>query len=227
MKITNLKIQQGQTLIETMVAAVVLVMGISAAVGLAIYGLGATTSVTKQLVATGLAREGIEAVKNMRDTNWLSTDISGNCYDFYTGTSIANCYPDWLTGASGNGYSIITNGSRDTEEYFVLNFNADNQENQYWSLTPSNSYGLDLDVNNPTQGAYKANGDDFGNSGFSRKITLSTQSFAPFDQNLGPRLKVHVDVWWADKRCPRSAGVPTSSSCKISLETYLTNWKNY
>ena len=60
-------------------------MGVSSAVGLAIYAFNSSSSVTKQIIATGLAREGIEAVKNMRDTNWLQqTTIDTNCYNSYS-----------------------------------------------------------------------------------------------------------------------------------------------
>lgn len=224
--------QGGQTLIETLVAAIVLVMGISAAVGLAVYGLGATTGVSKQLIGIGLAREGVEAVKNMRDTNWLRTNISTNCFDFYTQSSIANCYKNWLDGASGSGaYQILTNLV--TPQTYNLGFDSTvTDSGNYWVLTPTNTlFGLDYTPNNssPELGLYTPNKSTaLGTSDFSRKITLSTDSFAPFDlSDLGPRVKVHVDVWWKDKNCPASNDVPASSKCKISLETYLTNWKNF
>src|SRR4051812_47761986 len=88
---------KGQTLIETVAGIFILVMGITAAVSLAIYALGASTNITKQIIGTGLAREGVEAVKNMRDTNWLKlTSIDTNCYDYTTGANSAKCYKDWL-----------------------------------------------------------------------------------------------------------------------------------
>src|SRR5258708_8211428 len=87
----------GESLIETMVAIFILVMGISAAVGLATYTFSSSTSITKQIVATGLAREGLEALRNMRDTNWLTSTLSSNCYDYTSGSSSGgNCYPTWL-----------------------------------------------------------------------------------------------------------------------------------
>lgn len=210
--------QRGQTLIETLVAAMVLVMGISAAVGLATYGLAATTGVTKQLIAVGLAREGIEAVKNIRDSNWLSTQISNDCYDFYTisgPNNIASCYRNWLNNLSDGTYVLSIDGST-----------LDSQS--YWRLqSSSGKYGLDYSNSNTLSGFYTPAFAAQGSSGYSRKITLSSDNFAPFNQDLGPRLKVHVDVWWQDKRCPASDDVPASASCKVSLETYLTNWKNY
>ncbi len=208
--------QQGQTLIETLVAALVLVMGISAAVGLAIYGLQATSGVTKQLVGIGLAREGVEAVKNIRDSNWLSSRRDENCYDFYSGTSVALCYPSWLSGIStGTTNTLVTNG--------VL------ESSDYWQLSPTSSggYGLDYNPNPDGKLFYTPSGSASGSSGFSRKISIDEEGSAPFNQNLGPRIKVRVDVWWTDDRCEQSDDVPASSGCKITLETYLTNWKNY
>ncbi len=74
--------QNGQTLIETLVASFILVMGITAALTLATYSLGATNNIRQQTIGLGLAREGLEVVKNMRDTNWLRGTSSSDCYDF-------------------------------------------------------------------------------------------------------------------------------------------------
>lgn len=220
--------QQGQTLVETMVASLVLVIGIGAAVSLAIYGLQATTSVSKQLIGVGLAREGIEAVKNMRDTNWLRDPIESNCYNFYTGSSDASCYAQWLTGT----YNIDPGSNLPTT--YALGFDAsDADQHEYWRLIPTTSrYGLNYTPGTPTIGFYSTSSSGTpvtsATSDFARKITLTKENFAPFDQNTGPRLKVTVDVWWKDRRCT-TLGVtpPSNQSCKVTLETYLTNWKDY
>jgi type II secretory pathway pseudopilin PulG len=220
--------QSGQTLIETLVASIVLVMGISAAVGLAIYGLSASTTVNKQLIASGLAREGIEAVKNMRDTNWLRTAADTNCFDFYTQSSIGVCHKSWLN-ISG-GYNIDPGSSSQT---YALGLTA-NGTNNYWNLIPTaTAFGLDTNSSDQSTGLYSsgASGVTVSNSNtkFGRMITISKDTFAPFDHSsdLGPRIKVRVDVWWNDKRCAVSDTLPTNSDCTVSLETYLTNWKNY
>lgn len=227
----NLASQAGQTLIETMVAAFVLVMGISSAVGLAVYAFGVSSTTAKQIVAIGLAREGVEAVKNMRDTNWLQTPMSTDCYDFYTnGVQYANCYRDWLIGdPKGAGHNLEPAGGKDT---YALGIDMANLDT-YWQLFPtSDSFGLNYDdkgangyyyTSSPGQTVSKSSSD------YARMITIETDdSFAPFDRSdLGPRVKVTVDVWWTDKRCPVTDTVPTVNSCKVTLETYLTNWKNY
>lgn len=219
MKKRNYINQQGQTLIETMVASLVLVMGIAAAVSLAVYGLGATSTITKQVVGVGLAREGIEAVKNMRDSNWLSGTLSTDCYDFYTANSDgANCYKDW----QGARYYIGPGTYR-------LLFDSSSPESSYWQLFSENSdFGFQFSEEGGASGFYLGNGRG-GSSEFYRKITISEDQITNVfdDPELGPRLKVRVDVWWTDKRCPVSSDVPDSNSCKVTLETYLTNWKNY
>lgn len=221
-----LRNQSGQTLVETMVAALVLSIGIGAAISLAIYGLAATSAITNQLVGIGLAREGIEAIKNMRDTNWLRDPIDSNCHNFYTGASDGVCYQEWLTG----NYNIDPGAG---PQSYALGFAGEDPENEHWRLSPTaNRFGLDY---NPSaafaEGYYYYNPNvpvENTNSGYARRVTLEKENFAPFDQNTGPRLKVTVDVWWAGRRCPAlTATPPTSSNCKITLETYLTNWKDY
>lgn len=235
--------QAGQTLVETMVASLVLVMGISAAVALAVYGLGATSSISKQLIGIGLAREGMEAVKNMRDTNWLQTALSPNCYDFFTDDAVANCYENWLAGAQSEGaiYGYNINPGS-TERTFLLKFDTDNPDNQnFWDLeiVPEfvrPPFGLDYALDGASDPPDHSNGFYVAgkpvaqaSSDFARAITLSADnSFDPFNHSdLGPRLRVKVDVWWKDRRCPASENIPSSSRCKVTLETYLTNWKNY
>ncbi|MCF7836150.1 prepilin-type N-terminal cleavage/methylation domain-containing protein [Candidatus Gracilibacteria bacterium] len=66
-----LKSRRGETLIEVLVAIIILVVGALSAVKL--LGLASINSqLTKErVIATNLSREGLEAVRNIRDTNWL------------------------------------------------------------------------------------------------------------------------------------------------------------
>ncbi len=219
--------QSGQTLIETLVAAFVLTMGITAALGLATYSLNATSNIKQRVIAVGLARDGIEAVKNMRDTNWLKATLSTDCFNFETQEKTANCYRDWLNPGSGNGYNLDTSGESKT---YILDFNAN--DTQFWKLTENNkAFGLNFSYDSMELGTYHTNGGitvTESNSGFGRAITLTPDnSFKPFDQDTGPRLKVTSEVWWSDKNCPISDTIPEDPACKIKLETYLTNWKTF
>ncbi len=141
----------GQTLIETLVAVFMLVMGISAAVGLAIYALNTSTNISKQIIATGLAREGIEAVKEMRDTNWLqqgSANINSNCYDYSTGQSNAFCYLNWLTQTfclypknnQGNGQGSCNSNTASSTYYLTFDPSLTNNPT-FWYMNVQNGNG--------------------------------------------------------------------------------------
>jgi hypothetical protein len=219
-----------------LVAAFILTMGISAAVGLAIYAFGSSSNIAKQIVATGLAREGVEAVKNMRDTNWLKlANPDTNCYNYATGASDQKCYKQWLapTGWQGNGndkgYNINPSVPAGTAYVLSYDFIAGHK---FWNLQEENSkFGLDLntqisDVN--FAGFYVPNTAKVnGNSGFHRKITIKANSAVPFDQDIGPELQVISQVWWADRKCPNTGDWPGLGKCSVEIQSFLTNWKNY
>lgn len=226
--------QNGQTLIETLVASFILVMGITAALTLATYSLSATTNIRQQTIGLGLAREGIEVVKNMRDTNWLRGTLSTDCYDFLSGEQTALCYQDWLNPSSGTGYDFGTFGNLGAPLTYYISYNPNDEKP--WSLVSSgDKFGLDLYEPDPGSITpfvgylYNASGTtaSASNSGFGRRITIAAADFSPFDQNTGPRLKVTSEVWWESKNCPRSDIPLENDSCKAVLETYLTNWRNY
>jgi len=228
-----MKTQRGQTLIETLVAAFILSMGITAALGLANYSLRATTEIRQQIIALGLAREGLEVVKNMRDTNWLRGSLSPSCKNFTTGANnSALCYQNWLNGG-GQNFQLNPPGT-DTNYYLSLNTSPTQQ--LVWTLNkkPGNQtgYGLNYNPTNVANGIYSGTGNSVASStsGFGRIITLyEDTSFTPFrpGEGYGGRLKVTSTVWWTRGRCPVVETPPTDSRCKITLETYLTNWKNY
>lgn len=64
--------KKGLTLVEVIVALAVIIMGVVAGLTLTVYNLKASLYGEHQLVAANLAREGLEAVRARRDSNWLS-----------------------------------------------------------------------------------------------------------------------------------------------------------
>lgn len=222
--------QNGQTLIETVIGIFILVMGITASVGLAAYSLNSTASVTKELVATGLAREGIEAVRNMRDTNWLQDTLAINgCYSYVTSqNNAANCYKNWDKSAL---YDIK---GTPTDKIFSLDFNpAATDSSPYWNLNVtggSANYGINFDAGATSGRFYSAANAASGNSEYYRKIVITRETPAPYQNPDFVRLKIRSMVWWQGKGCPvvtDYTNTTTTAPCFISLTTYLTNWKNY
>ncbi len=227
----------GQTIIETLVALFILVMGVTAATGLAIFSFSASTAITKQIISTGLAREGIEAVKNMRDTNWLKqSPINTDCYNYSTGASNAKCYKQWLN-YNPNGFNI---GTSSPKVAFRLGIKAANAANEQiiWSdsKTDNGDWGLDFDDGSSMNlssflGFYNTgnNNDGItnGTSGFYRQILLTEDNSGNYSQDEFHRLIVESRVWWTDKKCPKSPNWPGLGKCSVSLITNLTNWKDY
>lgn len=234
-------------------------MGVSAALGLAIYALNSSTNISKQITATGLAREGIEAVKAMRDTNWLQqTTVDTDCYDFSSspaGQADAVCYKSWLGDKVAHFTPYCLNPTNnqgnckggDTADNYWLSFNGSNTGSAFWSLyqDSANNFGLRFDQGNSNgQGFYYAPGpngtgcvDGAGMSDYCRKIRLSFDFTAPYNHpngptynrgDIGPMLKVQSFVWWVDKNCPRAPDFDSAGqACRVEIDAYLTNWKNY
>jgi len=108
MRINFLNNKSGQTLIELIVAGAVILISFSAflSMTIAVYS-GAATS-QDYVTASNLAREGLELVRNIRDTNWLA----GNDFSVFTNGLADNTYKiDYLAGVlttttcSLNGYN--------------------------------------------------------------------------------------------------------------------------
>lgn len=69
---------KGQGLLETIVALGILTSGIFAVMSLVIGNLTTERAGTMRVQALNLAREGLEAVKNIRDSNWVAGDTTWN-----------------------------------------------------------------------------------------------------------------------------------------------------
>ncbi|MFA7685396.1 MAG: type II secretion system protein [Candidatus Gracilibacteria bacterium] len=72
-KISNTK---GFTLVETLIGLMILTMAIVAATSLLISVIQSNKQIVKTLQAHYLAQEGLEAVRNVRDTNWMNNRVN-------------------------------------------------------------------------------------------------------------------------------------------------------
>lgn len=125
-----------ETLIEVIIALFVLVIGSGAATVLIVSALQANTFSKDSLVGLNLAVEGIEAIRNIRDTNWVKFSYDKeNCW---------NMLPEKASGddcTSGSGNLIDAS-----------NYTVDLDTSNYtWGLTKTGSVGAsDLDLEGAT-----------------------------------------------------------------------------
>ena len=100
--------ERGFTLIETMVSLVILTIAIIPALSLSTSAVNIGYDIRDDLVAAGLAQEGIEVIRAIRDTNWF------NNQPFDTGLTDGNYRVEWnstsLLALSSNPPLKLTDG---------------------------------------------------------------------------------------------------------------------
>lgn len=196
---TKLKSRRGETLVEVFVAIIVLVVG-----ALAATRLFAVATINNQLtkeraIATNLAREGLEAVRTIRDTNWLR--FAGERRTCWNNLDSNGCDE---SGAPGIPVSPIGH-----QQNYIVKFDANDYR---WELDAAGlttrldlTNGIDAEdekyrlVADPATGLYNhATGDD---TVFYREIYTE---YLNDDQTLaiGPSaniLRVTAKVAWYDR----------------------------
>lgn len=97
MQVKNQKFQ-GFTIVELMIAITLMATGVVAIYALIPYGIKMSAVNTDKYLATQLAREGIEIIRNIRDTNWIEDEMSPTAvWDEGLTTCAAGCEVDYTT----------------------------------------------------------------------------------------------------------------------------------
>jgi Tfp pilus assembly protein PilV len=74
LKCLNVKMNKGFTLMEAIVAIFVITTGLVGVLSLVSQTISASTFSKDKLIAAYLAQEGIEIIRNIRDTNWVNNN---------------------------------------------------------------------------------------------------------------------------------------------------------
>ncbi len=151
-----MKASRGQSLIETLVAITVLVIGVFGAVYLGVYTIRAAQTSQLDVVAENLAREGIESVRWVRDQNWRQSR------SWNDGLADATCYRVKIGNADapGDGDPSLTP---------ISCFNS--QDDRLCLNTNSGQYFHDAEGVDCTNIGQKVIP-----SAFTRKVTISWKS---------------------------------------------------
>lgn len=111
------KNKSGQSLIELIVAVAIIQVGLLSVWSLFLSNFNAEKESELRIVGANLSREGIELVKNIRDSNWLRAD-RGDVNEEGT------IWP-WDEGLSSGVYSVsYDNGALEDEMYGQLYIDA-------------------------------------------------------------------------------------------------------
>ena len=186
---------RGNSIIEVMVVIVLLSIGIMGTYGIVDSGQKLATTSDNRIRAINIAREWLEAVENIRDTNWIkfSSDYN-NCWR--TKDYNVSCIGNTVTTLSGSNVLV-----------------------QSWSLWYLSGATTLFPVYLDTNGLSSSSGSNI-NCSTARTVDCKTiferqiQITYPVDTD---HMKINSIVSWRDWS--------KTEKHKINLETVLTNWK--
>ena len=202
---SSVRATRGELLVEVIVALGIFFVAMLAVSNVLVRSLQ-TQQISQQFIlATNLAREGLEAVRNIRDTNWMR--YPGDPANCWNNAATDEC--DGVLIASGAHVLTI-----DDEYQWSLSAQTDDVDINA-GATSNAPYRLYLDA----QGLYVDSGSDAELTPFHRAITIEyfkddmqdISGSSPEDANI---MRVHCTVWWQDSKRIQSA----------TLSTIITNY---
>ena len=124
-KIQNTRYKRAFTLVEALVALSILIVGIISGFILVTKALYNVTIIQDRLTASFLAQEGIELVRQIKDTNYLKT-LSGTSTDWDNNLKTDG---DYLISADINAETVILLPWQDKSLYYHPSFGLYNYDN--------------------------------------------------------------------------------------------------
>ena len=193
----RLRSNAAETLAEVIIAITVLSLGTGSATILVLTSVNATVSGENRLVAYNLAREGVEAVRNIRDTNWLRfPGDRDQCWDTYNLVNPTLCAIT-VNKLRGPDPFIVSPDFTTSNAYFTWNISATSAPAD-WKL-----YTIDINSTDPGGTFYTHDSLFTGaiESPFSRTITIVK---TPGSSTVPARMLVTATVSWEERGVPRS-----------------------
>lgn len=203
------------TIVELMVVLAILGLGITALLQTIGWGITYARDTENNIKAINIAREGIEAMTNIRDTNWLrfSSDKT-NCWkvkDYAAGCIGNPAFPNWSAGIPW----LISSGSYTVYPQSGVWYLSGASGVPYTTwVTYKNEYSIWLD----NAGFYTQTG--IINTSCSSSLqqscrTIFTREIRITNWSSSGILNIQSVARWRDER-PHS----------VILEMTLTNWKS-
>lgn len=224
-KIIISKFRRAETLVEVVMAIFIVAVGSAAATTLIVSALQANSFSRDNLIALNLAVEGLEAMRNVRDTNWLKFNFDKeHCWNMQPGAVVVDnvCKPEkliaagqytvdlnplnmeWTLSNAGTGQILDLNSLPNSSDYLL-------QYVDFQSTLPG-THGLYVSKN-----AITAAGDKLTSAGDSKFYRMITIAYDPASDvpAVAQTMTVTSLVQWKDG--------PTVH--QVSLNTILTNYQ--
>ena len=201
--------QTGQGLLETIVALGIIVAGVVGTMNLTLSNQKTSQDTVERLIATNLAREGIEIVRSIRDTNWLTCEIIS---DVLT----CNTWDLGLVSASDTTavpiFDIASNA-------WTINFTANDLTHNHARVWRKNAGGAD-NIGTQFQSTLTTPADS-ALTGYRRMLELQSictnktisESCASGNSKIGIRVQAHIQ--W------KSSGTESD----LIVEERIFNWR--
>jgi type II secretory pathway pseudopilin PulG len=131
---------KGETLAETIIALSILAVGITSSSAIMVNSTRNLTNAKNRVVAVNIAREGIEAMRNIRDTNWLFySDRRRQCWNH--DPSVGTCDPADPSHIIEPGHYVIYKRNDESWRLVPADSNwstdTDGDTNPYNDLNPN------------------------------------------------------------------------------------------
>ena len=237
--------QSGQTLVETIAALSILVMALTAGLGLAIYSSANSTFTRDQIIATNLAREGLDVVRMFRDSNWLAAEdtatLSDDLYTTNGGCNFFGPYPNHPCYPRVFDFPIALNSSTNNNNYrLIFAPSTGGASATGWSLDVRNGSTESFLLCLQADGTYKSNAGPEGitcnraNAMFARRVSITTGNTSnPFtndgnspddSSDHSPEKVVRAVVVWQGRGCAQWPANATSLDLRVDNNLRLTNF---
>lgn len=208
-----IKSKYGTTIAEAMIVMVIVVVWVVWMYSIFINSQKVTDNTSYRLTAIAIAREWIEWVTNIRDTNWsIFSSNTENCWMTHNYNSTCITANWWAIP-----YTHISSWS------YILAQDVNNRWQLFWKTTGVYSgatYRNDFKINVDANWFYTQSWWTSFLPNFTREIKISYPADAyPFWVWTAPQnIKIESIVRWTDSSRP-------TGNFEIKLETLLTNWK--
>src|SRR3989344_1455444 len=120
----SLSNSEGMTLIEAMVAILILSIGLIPVFTVILLASNFSTTLKNNLIAANLAQEGVEIARALRDENWLASDCFGSACgaDSLIGTWIVQSNSNW--GSTNRPQPVGTNPPLNIDANGLYNYGS-------------------------------------------------------------------------------------------------------